>query len=587
MGLRRLSRAKLIVAVVAAVALVAASIALAVALTRPVPPTMRNVRIPVADGPRGDQHVVLDASFFTPAGGGRVPAVLLAHGFGQSKEAVRPQAEDLARAGFAVLTWSARGFGASTGQIGLDSPDYEVKDVEQLVAWLARQPRVLLDHAGDPRVDAVVAQSTWNNLATALFPNGAGGGPAGGVFKRQWAGLLFTQGSVGFGATAQGSAPGQATGPGQGGGAGPPLPPGGAGRSALCGRFQPQICAIYQQVAATGRATPQAISLLVHSSPASVAGRMRAPTLLIQGENDSLFGLDQANANYQAIRRNGAPVSMVWFDGGHDGGNQETARVGSLTAQWLQRWLAPGHPPASSGTGQPGFAVTRVLGFDPSSDQASLGIATASRYPGLAGTRRALVRLAGPPQVAVSTAGGAPASISVFPGLGPLGPAGLTFDMPGQSAAFTSGRLSSPVQVTGSPVVRARVSGAPDVTLFAKIYDVDQAGNATLPNQLVSPVQVTGAQSGRVVTIALPAVDHDFASGHRLRLVLTTTDYAYAAPPAPAVYRVALAGPGVIIPSDPALTVVNGGVPWWVWAAPAAALVAAALILGLGRRSSR
>src|SRR5205807_1277913 len=163
-----------------------------------------------------------------------------------------------------------RGFGASTGQIGLDSPDYEVKDVEQLVTWLARQPRVLLDHPGDPqvgitgssygggisllaaaydhRIDAVVAQSTWNNLAGAL------------------------------------------------------LPPGGVGRSALCGRFQPQICAIYQQIAATGRPTPQAISLLLHSSPASVAGRMRAPTLLIQGENDSLFGLDQANANYRAIR---------------------------------------------------------------------------------------------------------------------------------------------------------------------------------------------------------------------------------------------------------------------------------------------
>src|SRR5215470_1905897 len=284
MGLRRLPRAKLIVAVVAAAALVAASIALAVALTRPVPPTMRNVRIPVADGTRGNQHVVLDASFFTPAGGGRVPAVLLAHGFGQSKEAVRPQADNLARAGFAVLTWSARGFGASTGQIGLNSPDYEVKDVEQLVSWLARQPRVLLDHPGDPRVgitgasygggisllaaaydhriDAVVAQSTWNNLATALFPNGAGGGPAGGVFKRQWAGLLFTQGSVGFGSAGQGQGGGQ-TQAGQSGGGqsgrnsqqaregqdGRPgqVLPAGLGGSALCGRFQPRICAIYQQ----------------------------------------------------------------------------------------------------------------------------------------------------------------------------------------------------------------------------------------------------------------------------------------------------------------------------------------------------
>src|SRR5215469_16403164 len=619
MGLRRLSRAKVIVAVAAAVALVAAGVVLAAALTRPAPLTVRNLRIPVVDGPRDNQHVVLDASFFLPPGSGKAPAVLLAHGFGETKDAVRPQAEELARAGFAVLTWSARGFGTSTGQIGLDSPDYEVKDVEQLVTWLARQPRVLLDRPGDPRVgitgasygggisllaaaydhriDAVVAQSTWNNLATALFPNGAGGGPANGVFKRQWAGLLFTQGSVGFGTTAQGSAPGRAAGPGQGGGsargtglgggAGPLLAPGAAGQSALCGRFQLQICAIYQQIAATGRPTPQAISLLLHSSPASVAGKMRAPTLLIQGESDSLFGLDQADANYRVLHHNGAPVDMVWFAGGHDGGDQETARVESLTTQWLHRWLAPGHPPASAGTGQPSFAVTRVLGFDPSSDQASLGIATASSYPGLAGTRRTLVRLAGPPQEVVSPAGGAPASISVFPGLGPLGPAGLTFDMPGQSAAFTSAPLTSPVQLTGSPTVRVAVSGAPEVTLFAKIYDVDQAGNATLPNQLVSPVRVTGAQDGRVVTIALPALDYDFSAGHRLRLVLTTTDYAYATPALPAVYRVALAGPGVIMPSDPALTVVNGGVPWWVWAAPAAALVAAALILAPGRRRSR
>ena len=59
------------------------------------------------------------------------------------------------------------------------------------------------------------------------------------------------------------------------------------------------------------------------------------PTLLIQGEHDSLFGLDQASANYDAIQRNGAPVDMVWFSGGHDGGNQETTRVDELTAQWF------------------------------------------------------------------------------------------------------------------------------------------------------------------------------------------------------------------------------------------------------------
>ena len=41
----------------------------------------------------------------------------------------------LERAGFAVLTWSPRGTGASGGQIGLDSPDYEVRDTSQLVSF--------------------------------------------------------------------------------------------------------------------------------------------------------------------------------------------------------------------------------------------------------------------------------------------------------------------------------------------------------------------------------------------------------------------------------------------------------------------
>jgi len=350
---------------------------------------------------------------------------------------------------------------------------------------------------------------------------------------------------------------------------------------------------MYQQAAQAGQATPAAISLLQRSSPASVAGRMDAPTLLIQGTHDSLFDLGQADANYRAIRRNGGPAAMVWFAGGHDGGDQQTGYVESLTAAWFTRWLAPGHPPASAGTGRPGFAVTRVLGFDPSTDGVTLGIATAGAYPGLAGTTRTVVRLTGRPQAIDHPPGGAPPSLSGFPGLGALGAvagggtSGVTFDMPGQSAAFTSAPLTAALDVTGSPTVRIRVSGAPQVTLFAKVYDVDQAGHATLPDELVAPLRVTGAQAGRAVTVTLPAIDYSFSAGHRLRLVLTTTDFGYATPPAPAVYQVALAGPGLTVPGDPALTVTGGGAPGWVWAAPLCALAAAILILALGWRRGR
>jgi ABC-2 type transport system ATP-binding protein len=116
---------------------------------------------------------------------------------------------------------------------------------------------------------------------------------------------------------------------------------------------------------------------------------------------------------------------------------------------------------------------------------------------------------------------------------------------------------------------------------------VDQAGNTTLPDELVAPLRVTGAQAGRIVTVTLPAIDYSFSAGHRLRLVLTTTDFGYATPPTPAVYQVALAGSGLTVPSDPALTVTGGGAPAWAWAAPLCALAAAALILALGRRRRR
>src|ERR1035438_9388612 len=280
---------------------------------------------------------------------------------------------------------------------------------------------------------------------------------------------------------------------------------------------------------------------------------------------------------------------MMWYQCGHDGGDQETSRVNALTQQWFERWLKPGHP----GTSQPGFAVSRDRGYDPSSDQEVLGIATAVRYPGLGGTTHTAVRLTGPPQTIVSPAGGAPASMSVLPGLGSLGSSGLAVDMPGQTAAFTSGPLKAPLQMTGAATVAVRVGGSPDITLFAKVYDVDQAGNATLPYQLAAPLRVAGAQAGlrgtglrgagRIVRIQLPAIDYRFAAGHRLRLVLTATDFAYATSPVPATYQVALASTGLSVPADPALKIVNSGVPWWAWAAPAAALLAAAVIL-TGRR---
>ena len=99
-----------------------------------------------------DGGVELDTTLFLPAAGEPAPAVVLAHGFGGSKDSVADDARDLAGRGYVVLTYSARGFGESTGQIGLNDPDAEVADLSALLDRLAERDDVLLDAAGDPRV---------------------------------------------------------------------------------------------------------------------------------------------------------------------------------------------------------------------------------------------------------------------------------------------------------------------------------------------------------------------------------------------------------------------------------------------------
>ncbi len=589
--------------------------------------------ITVVDGPADDQRVTIDATFFPPAGGGRGPLVLLGHGFGGSKQSVREQAMLLARQGYAVLTWSARGFGRSTGQIALNSPDYEVKDVKQLIDWAAKRPEVVLDAPGDPRVgmtgasyggaialmtaaydtrvDAIAPMITWHDLADALFPNATGGGPENGVFKRMWAGLFFNRGggtpSI-SGVGGLGGAAGGAEGGGDGGneagrddagtapdGPGRPSPsaPRGQGRAPTeqevrCGRFLPEICDVYRQVAESGTPTPEAIELLRRSSPISVEGRIRVPTLLIQGQRDSLFPLSHADANARAIAATGAPVRVAWYAGGHDGGDDETDWVDEQIVAWFDRYLKRTDAAEAAA---PAFTVTRDGGRDPGTRRPVLVHATSGRYPGLAGTQTRRVPLAGPAQPVASPPGGSPAAISAVPGLAGIagggGGFGVAVDMPGQFATFASEPLTRPLTVTGAPTVRLRVYGEGEVTLFAKLYDETAPGQVTLPEGQVAPFKVRASGSGTDVAVTLPAIDHSFDVGHRLRLVVSTTDMAYANPAKAAVHRVALAEPAVTVPLAPELAAPATGPDAWTWALPLAAVAAAVAITLTGRRRRR
>ena len=123
------TRSRKITAVVVVVALVAAVVWIAWPTPGPTPIATRDLTITAPGGPGVDEPVQLDSTLYLPAQT-PAPAVIMAHGFGGSKNSVASDAEQMARAGFVVLAYSARGFGASTGQIALDSLDYEIPDAQ-------------------------------------------------------------------------------------------------------------------------------------------------------------------------------------------------------------------------------------------------------------------------------------------------------------------------------------------------------------------------------------------------------------------------------------------------------------------------
>ncbi|WP_317443453.1 CocE/NonD family hydrolase [Streptomyces collinus] len=553
-GPRRLSAAA-----AAVVVLAGAGTWTAVASDSP-PPVHRGDRVMVmTDGTR------IDTSYFTAGSAGRRPAVLLAHGFGGSKADVRQQAEDLAWHGYAVLTWSARGFGKSTGKIGLNDPGHEVADVSRLIDWLAKQPQVRLDRPGDPRVgvtggsyggaisllaaghdrrvDAIAPAVTYWNLADALFPDG--------VFKKLWAGVFFNTGGG-------------------------------------CARFEPALCRMYDRVAESGTPDASARALLEERSPSAVGDRIKVPTLLAQGQTDSLFTLSQSDAAARAIRANGAPVDVDWIAGGHDGGDMESGRVQRRVTAWFDRYLKGD---TSTGTG-PAFRITRTGGVDSTDGAARLSGASADTYPGLRDHRRT-VALTGGTQHIANPAGASPPAVSALPGLGGSGGlaqlsalgVGVSLDFPGQYAKFDSAPLTRDLRITGTPTVTAHVtSSRDDAVLFGKVYDVGPDGTRqVLPAQLVAPLRVTGARHGKDVTITLPAIDHEVQKGHRLRLVLASTDLGYASPAAPATYTVSVTG-GLSVPTAPAVTAAAAPLPAWVWWLPLAGAAAALALLLTGRR---
>lgn len=541
---------------------------------------VEQVTVPVGAEP-GGERVTIDADIYRPGEDTTGPheSVLLAHGFGGSKDDLAGQARALAEQGYLVVGYSARGFGDSGGTIHLNDPDYEVADAIALVDLIAEQPQVRLDAQGDPRValaggsyggalalmaagadsriDSVAASITWHDLADAFFPQSATGVDQPGPFKALWASNFFTGALVSAGPDADPS----------------------------CGAFAPRVCQPFVAAAETGKADPDLLRLLRKHSPAPTLADIKAPVYLTQGMSDSLFGTDQADANARSLQDAGVPVAVNWFNGGHDGATQSTgsgsagsgggqgpsgeteaAGPNEASAQreqqtedlltWLDGTVRADEPVTQETLPVPAFSYALPPSQQIDPDQGEQ-VVEASSYPptGEAASTEVLPMSPVGSSGLVNPPGGVPRATTVLPGLGGLGAlsAGLSTyplsALPGQSVAFDTDPLAQNLTVVGRPRIDLELtSSGSRSTLFVSLWEV-RGDSPVLPRRLVAPVQVDLTPGTPTdVEVALPGGTWELPEGSTWRVLVTATDAAYSGPDRVRSDQVRLADPGLTVP---------------------------------------
>lgn len=145
---------------------------------------MSGQRVEVRIPSHGEQ---LAAYLYRPSATGPVPCVVMAHGFSGTRDDALPgYAEAFRDAGYAVLLFDYRHFGASTGQprqlldIARQQDDYRAAvdwarhadgvDPDRIVLWGSSFSggHVIVVAAGDPRIAAVISQAPYTDSVPVI-----------------------------------------------------------------------------------------------------------------------------------------------------------------------------------------------------------------------------------------------------------------------------------------------------------------------------------------------------------------------------------------------------------------------------------
>ena len=397
-----------------------------------------------------------------------------------------PGIKPLRAAGYNVVTWDPRGEFASGGILHLDSPDFEAKDVSAIITWVAEQPGTEFDNLEDPtdpligmvggsygggiqlssagiddRIDATAPGIAWNNLTEALYPNQA--------FKTSWASLLLLS------LVSQGS------------------------------RIDGQIYAGIFTGVTLGVLFPKQEQFFDNNSTDTVVQNIKVPTLFMQGTVDTLFTLQQAIDNADALPGS-APVRMIWYCGGHgacldlsdDEKDKQTKFLVDQTIAWLDTSVK-GEPPDTN--------APKFTWVDQNGDWH-----TSRLLPGEKGfsTSSIEAKSEGGPLVIVPILGGSgPQSEAGFPlslVSGAEASRAVEADVPGLPAD-----AEEPVYIVGAPQLSFSYSGiGTSRNVYAQI--VDNATGRVIGN-MVSPIEVKLDGVTRTVNVPMENIAYTMEPG--------------------------------------------------------------------------
>jgi ABC-2 type transport system ATP-binding protein len=446
----------------------ALALAIGLTLTFAAPAAAREAVVTSFDG------VQIHVSFHPAKPGHRAPTILQTHGWGGRRDQSpnSPSSNGtgnvgtgpLRKAGFNVLTWDSRGFGESGGTVEVDHKDFEGRDVQALLDWLAKQPEARLDRRGDPRVgmhgvsyaggielvaaaidkriDAIVPTIAWNSLLTSLYKEE--------TIKSGWSSLLYAAGQT--------------------------------------GRLDSHITSAFASGTTTGTLSAEDRAWFESRGPGdALVNRIRVPTMLLQGTADTLFTTTEAIRNYGILRRNHVPVKMMWFCGGHGTCLTGTGPDGHFEAAviaWLRKYVTRAKK------------VKTGPGFEWLADDAKWR--SSRRWPPPAGTP---IAAAGSGTLVVNptdAASGTPTA---------AGPATNAVNVPIPPAT---------AQVVGEPRLRLTYSGTGTARhVFAQI--VDEQRNVVVGN-LVTPIPVTLDGASHTVSRPLEGIAASITPNHRYHL---------------------------------------------------------------------